>query len=66
MARVLQAQEIEAGVEEDSGYFYQRLGELRFTPDSSDGSQQGQGQRLAVASRHGVAVFADQKGEVQI
>ncbi|KAK9903379.1 hypothetical protein WJX75_004370 [Coccomyxa subellipsoidea] len=65
MAKVLKAQEIEAEVEEDIGYFYQRLGELRFTPESdvsSHGSQKGYEQRLAVASRHGVAVFADHRG----
>lgn len=67
MAKVLKAQEIEAEVEEDSGYFYQRLGELRFTPESdlsSHGSQKGYEQRLAVASRHGVAVFADHRGDI--
>ena len=67
MAKVLKAQEIEAEVEEDSGYFYQRLGELSFTPESdssSHGSQKGYEQRLAVASRHGVAVFADHRGDI--
>ncbi len=59
------AEVVEADLEEDSGYFYQRLGELRFSPEVSCASgknQHGHHRHLAVASKHGVVAFADQKG----
>lgn len=65
MANELIAEVVEADLEEDTGYFYQRLGELRFSPEEAplyEERQHGHHRRLAVASKHGVAAFADQKG----
>ncbi|BDA49876.1 probable nuclear pore complex protein NUP98B at C-terminar half [Coccomyxa sp. Obi] len=63
MAVVSRAEVVEADLEEDSGYFYQRLGELRFSPEAaSEEIQHGYHRRLAVASKHGVVAFADGRG----
>lgn len=65
MPNIISAESAEAEVDETSGYFYQRLGELRFIPEGihqSPEKHQGNCQHLAVASKHGLAVFADQQG----
>ena len=52
---------VDAEVEEDNGYFFQRLGEVRFTKEGS--AKQEQSHCIAVAARHGVTAFADARGK---
>ena len=56
---LLHAQHIEAGTEEDNGYFFYRLGEVRFTQRSKDVVAA----HIAVAATHGVVAFADGTGK---
>ena len=51
---------VEAAVEEDNGYFFQRLGEVRFTAELA--AKRAQSHCIAVAARHGVTAFADATG----
>ena len=55
----------DADVEADSNYVFRRVGELSFTPGSAgrweDNASQPR-QVLAVAAKHGIAVFADSGG----
>lgn len=57
----------EAETVDNSGYFYKRLGELRFSGASDAGDIEDRRrsrplQRLAVASKHGIAIFSDHTG----
>ena len=55
---LLHAQQVDAGTEEDNGYFFKRLGEVRFT-------KRGRAvvaAHLAVAATHGVVALADNSG----
>ncbi len=56
---LLDVQHIEADTEQDNGYFFQRLGEVRFTQRS----KASVAAHLAVAATHGVVAFADDTGE---
>ena len=52
---------VDAEVEEDNGYFFQKVGELRFTKEGS--AKQEHSHCIAVAARHGVTAFADGTGK---
>ncbi len=57
----LSAQLLEAGAEEDLGYFFRRLGEVCFHP-TSDQDYPGAACTLAVAASCGAVFFGDSKG----
>ena len=56
---LLDVQHVEAGTAEDNGYFFQRLGEVRFTKRSKDTVAA----HIAVAATHGVVAYADDTGK---
>ena len=53
---------VDAGVEEDTGVFFKRIGEICFTPASDAGAYSGHARSLAVAPAHGVVFFSDVQG----
>ena len=57
----LPAQLLEAGAEEDLGYFFRRLGEVCFHPTSDQGYP-GATCTLAVAASCGAVFFGDSQG----
>jgi hypothetical protein len=59
----MEVEHVEAEVEEDTGYFFQRLGEVRFTKESQQAPEQAPSHCLAMAARHGVTAFADATGK---
>lgn len=51
-------------VDENSGYFFKRLGEVAFSAPDNDGTEGLAAPRIAVASRSGILFAIDPKGEV--
>lgn len=61
--KLVPAEHVEAETEQDNGYFFQGIGAVRFTEDRpSQAAQPLQLSSIAVAAKHGVAVFADAAG----
>lgn len=59
----------DAEVVADSNYVFQRVGELCFSSPSaisSDSSAAGPSQQLTVAANHGITVFADNQGDIDV
>lgn len=61
----MQAEAVEADRQEESGYFFKRVGELCFNSDDDvrvRPSGTGLSRQLAVSNSHGVLAFADGLG----
>jgi hypothetical protein len=60
---LMEAEINDAGVRDDLGIFFRRLGEVCFTPGASEDDYPGHASSLAVAGKSGAVFFSDRSGE---